>query len=219
MASAIALRRTASSTLISKLINPVRSAAVAPSVSRFFSTETQVTNIGGDDLDTVDVDRRSTGRSVSRRRDMSPGFFPDLVDPFSPTRTLSQVFNLMDQLMDFPLSRGIGAGGVPRRGWDVKEDNDALLLRFDMPGLGKEDVKVCVEQNTLIIKGEGPKENEEEEEEEGESGRRYSSRLDLPPNLYKLQDIKAEMKNGVLKVVVPKVKEEERRDVHEVKIQ
>lgn len=141
----------------------------------------------------------------------------DVFDPFSTTRSLSQVLNLMDQFMENPFlaaSRGVGAAGS-RRGWDVKEDEDALYLRMDMPGLSREDVKVSVEQNTLTIKGEGEKESEEEEQ----SGRRYSSRLDLPPNLYKLGEIKAEMKNGVLKVAVPKVKEEERKDVFQVKIE
>nr|ALZ48518.1 small heat shock protein 23.8 [Hevea brasiliensis] len=214
MASLIALRKATASALFSKLINPVRSASVAPSVSRSFSTETQVTNFGGDDSGNVDVNRRSSDRSVSRRRDTSRSFFPDVVDSFSPTRTLSQVWNLMDQLMEYPLGVGAGGGVGARRGWDVKEDEEALYLRMDMPGLSKQDVKVGVEQNTLVIKGEGPKENEEEE-----SGRRYSSRLELPRNLYKLDEIKGEMKNGVLKVVVPKVKEQERKDVHEVQIQ
>ncbi|KHG00258.1 Heat shock 22 kDa, mitochondrial [Gossypium arboreum] len=73
--------------------------------------------------------------------------------------------------------------------------------------------------NTLIIRGEGGKDWEDEEEEE-EGGRiRYSSRLDLPPTMYKVDEIKAEMKNGVLKVVVPKVKEEERKDVYQVTVE
>lgn len=109
-------------------------------------------------------------------------------------------------------SQGLGAGSM--RGWDVKEDENALYIRMDMPGVGKEHVKVSVEQNTLVIKGEGEKESEEEE-----NRRKYSSRLDLPPNIYKLDSVRAEMKNGVLKVVVPKVKEEERKDVLEVKVE
>jgi HSP20 family protein len=124
---------------------------------------------------------------------------------------------MVDQLMDNPFlsaTRGIGAGGV-RRGWDAKETEDALHLRVDMPGLSKEDVKISVEQNTLTIKGEGAKESEEEEE----SVRRFSSRIDLPEKLYKIDQIKAEMKNGVLKVIVPKMKEEERNDVINVKVE
>ncbi|WOH12193.1 hypothetical protein DCAR_0831693 [Daucus carota subsp. sativus] len=54
---------------------------------------------------------------------------------------------------------------------------------------------------------------------EGEDGRRYSSRIELPQNVYKVDEIKAEMTNGVLKVRVPKVKEEERKDVFQVKIE
>lgn len=140
---------------------------------------------------------------------------PDVVDPLWPSRSLSQVLNMMDQFMDNPFlstSRGIGAG--LRRGWDVRETEDALNLRVDMPGLDKEDVKISVEQNTLVIKGEGGKESDDEE-----SGRRYTSRIDLPEKFYRTDQIKAEMKNGVLKVVVPKVKEEERADVFHVKVE
>lgn len=115
------------------------------------------------------------------------------------------MLNLVDQLMD--ISPITAVSPSPRRGWDVKEDKEALYLRVDMPGVEKEKVKISVENNTLIIKGEG---------EEEEQGRRYSSRLDLPQNLYKVDDIKAEMKNGVLKLKVPK---EERKDVFEVKIE
>lgn len=140
------------------------------------------------------------------------------MDPFFPGRSLSQVLNLMDQLVESPLataSRGMGMLGGPRRGWDVREDDDALYLRIDMPGLGKENVKVAVEQNTLVIRGEGEKEAGEEEA----AASRYSSRLDLPPRVYKLDQIRAEMKNGVLKVMVPKVKEEELKDVVQVQVE
>ncbi|XP_059642707.1 small heat shock protein, chloroplastic-like isoform X2 [Cornus florida] len=211
MASSIALRRLAGSSLLSRLSNPIRSA----SVLRSFNTNAQMTNYDDDDR-SIDVDRRSD-RGVSRRRESVPGFFSDVFDPLSPTRSLSQMLNLMDQMMENPFlaaSRGMGAGAGSRRGWDVREDADALHLRMDMPGLSKEDVKISVEQNTLIIKGEGEKESEEDE-----YGPRYSSRLDLPPDLYKPEEIKAEMKNGVLKVAVPKVKEEERTDVFQVKVE
>ncbi|XP_062146740.1 small heat shock protein, chloroplastic [Alnus glutinosa] len=211
MASSFVLRRVTVPTLLARLVNPIRSASVAPSLSRSFNTNAQVSGFDEDDR-AVDVDRRSD-RSVSYGR--GPGFFSDVLDPFSPTRSLSQVLNLMEQLMENPFvaaSQGLGAG--PRRGFDVKEDDNALYIRMDMPGVGKENVKVSVEQNTLIIKGEAEKESEEGEE----SGRRYSSRLDLPPSLYKLDSVRAEMKNGVLKVLVPKVKEEERKNVLQVKV-
>lgn len=122
------------------------------------------------------------------------------------------MLNLMDQMTENPLF--VGTRGGLRRGWDAKETDEGLNLRIDMPGLGKEDVKVTLEQNTLIIRGEGGQEGDDEE-----SVRRYSSRIDLPDKLYKTDQIKAEMKNGVLKVMVPKVKEEERTDVFSVKVE
>ncbi|GAB4857096.1 Small heat shock protein, chloroplastic [Ancistrocladus abbreviatus] len=212
MASFLALRRLAGSSLFNNLHRPIRSLSVAPSITRSFNTNTQMTGVDEDDRD-LDSDRRSD--RVSRRSDM-PGFLSDNVfDPFSPSRSVSQLMNLMDQLMDNPFTstqRGMGIGG--RRGWDIKEDENALYLRMDVPGLGREDVKVYVEENTLIIKGEGEKETEDEQ-----SRRRYSTRIGLTPNLYKIDGIKAEMKNGVLKVVIPRVKEDERKDVFQVNVE
>ncbi|GLT49181.1 hypothetical protein SLA2020_227580 [Shorea laevis] len=206
MASLILLRRAPASTLFSRLLNPVCSV----SVSRSFATRAEVT--ASDDVDRAVDFTSHSDLYPSHRRDSFPGLFSDVFDPFSPTRNLSQVGNLMDQFMENPFfsSRGMGA----RRGWDVRENNNALNLRIDMPGLSKEDVNVSVDQNTLIIKGECSKETDSEE-----SGRRYSSRLELPPNIYKVDEIKAEMKNGVLKVVVPKETEEERKNVYEVRVE
>lgn len=125
------------------------------------------------------------------------------------------MLNLMDQMLENPFvaaSRGMGGGA--RRDFDVREDNEGLYIRVDMPGLGKEDVKVTVEQDTLVIRGEGG-----EESEGGEEGRRYSSRIELPTKLYRTEEIKAEMKNGVLKILVPKFMAEERADVRHVSIE
>ena len=76
-----------------------------------------------------------------------------MFDSFSPKRSLSQVLNMVDQFMDNPFLAGPKGGS--RRGWDVKENEEALFLRMDMPGLDKQDVKISVEQNTLVVKGEG----------------------------------------------------------------
>ncbi|PIN05394.1 Molecular chaperone (small heat-shock protein Hsp26/Hsp42) [Handroanthus impetiginosus] len=205
MASSLALRR-AGTVILSRL-------RVAPAAvnRRCFNTDTQVTPRDEDDR-RVDVVRQPRS-SVSRRRDSFPTFFSDAFDPFFPTRNLSQMLNMMDQFFDTPFasaSRGVGV----RRGWDVREGDDALYLRVDMPGLDKNQVKVSLEQNTLVIKGEGDKESDDEEYQ-----RRFSSRIDLPSDTYKLDGIKAEMKNGVLKVVVPKVKAEERKNVIEVSVE
>ena len=144
-------------------------------------------------------------------------FQTDILDPFTPTRSLSQMLNFMDQVSEIPLvsaTRGMGASGV-RRGWNVKEKDDALHLRIDMPGLSREDVKLALEQNTLVIRGEG--QTEEGEDVSGD-GRRFTSRIELPEKVYKTDEIKAEMKNGVLKVVIPKIKEDERNNIRHINV-
>ncbi|XP_044467904.1 heat shock 22 kDa protein, mitochondrial-like [Mangifera indica] len=202
MAFSLVLKRLASSNLLpgslSRTITPT-----AASASRFFNTNTvrQYDN-ESDDRD-LDVDHRS----ARRRRH----FFSDVFGRLSPTRSVSQMLNLMDQMTENPFFAGT-LDGI-RRGWDAKEDENALILRIDMPGLGKEDVKVSVEQNTLVIKEERAKEADDEE-----SVRRYTSRIVLP-EICKTSEIKAEMKNGVLKVAVPKVKEEGRSDVFHVNVE
>ncbi|CAI8606947.1 unnamed protein product [Vicia faba] len=193
MASSLAVKRFLSSAALSRsLLRPVAS----------FNTNAMRQYDQHSDDRNVDVDRRSSPRT--RRDDL---LLSDVFDPFSPTRSLSQVLNMVDLLTDNPV-----LSAASRRGWDARETEDALLLRLDMPGLGKEDVKISVERNTLIIKGEEGGEDSEE------SGRRFSSRIDLPDKLYKNDEIKAEMKNGVLKVILPKMKEEERNNVINVKV-
>lgn len=145
------------------------------------------------------------------------GGWPNILeDSFFPLRTLG--FGL-DQLFDNPFlaaSRGTGdvIRGGPRKPWEAVEDKEALHLRVDMPGLGKEEIKVYAEENALVIKGESLSEAELDR-----SKQKYSSRIELPPKVYKLDQIKAQMKNGVLKVTVPKFTEEEIKNVINVKIE
>ncbi|KAF7091133.1 hypothetical protein CFC21_093780 [Triticum aestivum] len=154
-------------------------------------------------------------RGGARERDVGvPSFFSDVFrDPFSAPQSLGRLLSMLDDV-SAASPDGAARAAPMRRGWNAREDADALRLRVDMPGLGKEHVKVWAEQNSLVIKGEGEKESEQE----GADAPRYSGRLELAGDVYRMDQIKAEMKNGVLRVVVPKVKEEERKDVFEVNV-
>ncbi|OWM79452.1 23.6 kDa heat shock protein, mitochondrial-like [Punica granatum] len=201
MASALALKRLVSMNVLPKslLLRSVRPVAVAPATSRLLSTgavrESDYEDENDYDEGGLDVNRHFTRLPVS-------------TDAFD-----SQLLSWLDPFAS--AYRGLGSGGF-RRGWDARETEEGLRLRFDMPGLGKEDVKVSVEESTLVIKGEAA--GEEAGGSEEESGRRYSSRIELSEKMYKMEETKAEMKNGVLKITVPKVKEDERADAFHVKI-
>lgn len=208
MASSVALKKMLSSNLVPSSLRSLRVAYPATSrpASRLFNTNALREFEEGDERG-VEAERRSGNRFPFRRADL----LSDVFDPFTSTRSLSQILNAMNQVMDLPFS---GTRGV-RRGWDAKETEDGLYLRMDMPGLGKEDVKISVEQNTLVVKGEGEKEVEDDEN----SRQRFSSRVDIPDKFFRLDQVKAEMKNGVLKVMIPRVKEEERKDVIHVNVE
>ncbi|KAM0952603.1 putative Heat shock protein HSP14.7/HSP23.5/HSP23.6 [Dioscorea sansibarensis] len=198
--------------LMEKLLCCPAARSACPAI-RSFNTNAQMRDAAADER-SLDVDHRAEGRIAGRRGFPEfPSIFSGVLDPFGPTRSLSQVLNMMDQMLDntFPVSSRVAT--TTRRGWDAREDENALHLRIDMPGLDKEHVRVSAEQGTLVIKGEC------ESEVEDDPPRRYSSRVDLPDEVFKMDEIKAEMKNGVLKITVPKIKEEERKDVYQVKIE
>ncbi|XP_039044643.1 23.6 kDa heat shock protein, mitochondrial-like [Hibiscus syriacus] len=135
----------------------VRPVAIASPTSRLFNSNA-MREFDSDSNESEFSDDRHRVRSFSCRSD---GFFSDVFDPFSPARNLSQVLNMMNQFMENPfMDASCGMGGGLRRSWSAKETEDALNRRIDMHGLGKEDVKVSLEHNTLVIEGEAKESNE-----------------------------------------------------------
>jgi HSP20 family protein len=112
-------------------------------------------------------------------------------------------------------------GSAPMPWWLTKEDGRAVTLLAPMPGLGKEHVKVWVDQDMLMIKGDGTKERADGDEDDHlVRNCRYNGRFKFEaPDEYKMDQIRAEMKNGLLRVTVPKVVDEERTDVSHVAVE
>ncbi|TKW20317.1 hypothetical protein SEVIR_4G078800v4 [Setaria viridis] len=153
----------------------------------------------------ADYSRRALSFSVPKL------FSGDALDVFREPMKLTQLLSLMEN------GGAASRTGYSGHGWWVsKEDDDALQLKVVMPGLGKEHVKVSAEKNILVVKGEGDK-NPEDGDDKGLA--KYSRRFQLPAEAFKMDQIKAEMNNGVLKVTIPKIKDEERKDVFQIKVE
>jgi HSP20 family protein len=102
---------------------------------------------------------------------------------------------------------------------DIYEREDAIVVVAEMPGVNRDDVDVNLENNELTVSGhaEGPQVEGHElsyaEYETGDYQRRF--RISAPIDAEKID---ASMKDGVLRVILPKSKEAQPRKV-EVKAQ
>ncbi|CAM0946261.1 unnamed protein product [Alopecurus aequalis] len=102
----------------------------------------------------------------------------------------------------------------------VREDEEVYRLRFEVPGLGKDDVRVTVEDGALVIRGEKVVEDERGGDGEWWSASSYGcyhASLLLPEDA-RVDGITAQVKDGVLYVAVPRVPGKE-RSVTEVEVQ
>ncbi len=89
---------------------------------------------------------------------------------------------------------------------DIKETEHELVLTADVPGLKFEDIDVRLENGTLTIKGERKFESSEQKNGWHRVERSYGTFqrvFDLPDTL-DTEGVKADYKNGVLTVVLPK---------------
>ena len=114
--------------------------------------------------------------------------------------------------------------GTNDNGWhpsvDIVEDKEEIRLKAEMPGLTAKDVHIGVEKNILTLKGEKKKEDKKEGKIYHCVERSYGSfsRSFELPDYAKQDEIKAEFKEGVLNIRIPKVEEAKPKKI-EVAIQ
>ena len=93
---------------------------------------------------------------------------------------------------------------------DVKECTDEFIVKTELPGVNKEDIQVTLENGVLTIAGETRGEKQEKDGErilrqERRSGK-YVRSLRLGTQINE-KAIKANYKDGVLELVLPKAEE------------
>ena len=108
------------------------------------------------------------------------------------------------------------AGRIPKV--DVIDRDSEVVVEAELPGVNKDDVDVSVTDNSVTVKATTSK---EETEEKGEYYRReiskgYFSRTLPLPAAVKGDQAKAEFKDGVLRLTIPKAEVSKR---HTLKVQ
>jgi HSP20 family protein len=98
---------------------------------------------------------------------------------------------------------------------DVFEDTDSITLKVELPEVEAKDVEILVEGNSLTLKGERKLENEEKREGYHRIERTYGafSRSFTLPATVDAEQIRAEGKDGVLRIVLPKKAETKPRQI------
>jgi HSP20 family protein len=119
--------------------------------------------------------------------------------------TFGRLANLqdeLDRLFESPLT-----GWAPAL--DVHEDKDSFSIRVELPGMKREDIEVSLQDGALVISGERKEEKVTEGTEVHRQERfygRFSRALTLPSAVAG-DKVKAQYKDGILTVTLPKAEE------------
>ncbi|MCX6134158.1 MAG: Hsp20/alpha crystallin family protein [Ignavibacteriales bacterium] len=92
---------------------------------------------------------------------------------------------------------------------DIAEQGNGYIVKMELPGVNKVDVKISLESNILTIKGEKHQEKEEKERTVNRRERIYGSfqRSFALPVTLKSDNIEAVFENGILSISLPKAEE------------
>jgi len=98
---------------------------------------------------------------------------------------------------------------------DMYDNEKEIVVKAEVPGMDKKDINISVNDSTLTIKGEMKKEEETKEEDYFYAERSYGSftrRLELPAKVQESR-IKANIKDGILELHLPKAPESKAKDI------
>src|SRR5262245_6901596 len=144
--------------------------------------------------------------------------------PFSFMKRFSEEMDRLFEDVGFGsswLARPFNRNEFPSFAWSpqietFQRDNE-FVLRADLPGLNKDDLKVSLDDNCLAIQGERKKEWSSDQESAGRyrSERSYGSfyRCIQLPQGVRAENVKATFRDGVLEVKVPAPEQTQARRV------
>jgi HSP20 family protein len=130
------------------------------------------------------------------------------ITKWEPLREIEQIFDRYSRSLGFPFSRA--SEMLPDGEWcprvDIGESDQAFLIKAEIPGVRKDDLKVSFDNGVLTIEGE----RHEEREEKGwrfhrleRSNGCFLRSFTLPGNV-DTSGLKAHFHDGLLDVEIPK---------------
>lgn len=149
--------------------------------------------------------------AVSTKTSESAAVGRERIQPFPPSRffSLSPIAMMREASDEMErMFQGIRSGAaldawVPTM--DIQRCNGNLIVSAELPGLKKEDIKIEVSSDALVIEGERKQEHKEDHDGFHRYERSYGKffrSVPLPEGA-KADQVKAELTDGVLKISVP----------------
>ncbi len=132
---------------------------------------------------------------------------------WEPLRDLLTTQDRFNRLLNDTFSEFLADDGGSARIWapavDIYETDDNLVVKADIPGVDPKDVELRVEDSTLYLKGQRKFEREVKEENYHRVERSYGSfaRTFALPSSIDADRVKAEYKDGLLTLTLPKREE------------
>ena len=119
-------------------------------------------------------------------------------------RLYNDFFGGFPSMFDTELSRSEWTPSV-----DISETKDEIVVKTEVPGMNKDDIKITLQDNVLTLRGERKQEKEEKETNFHRMERCYGSftRSFNLPTVVQADKIKATYKDGILNVTLPKAEE------------
>lgn len=137
-------------------------------------------------------------------------------DPFRDAVSFRDEFDrLFDGFFGRVPARGVRTDGPWMPLVDFEETQDAFLVRAELPGLKKEDVKVSLFGDRLHIRGERNRENEEKGKTFHRVERSYGrfERVLSVPAEIDSAGVKATYEDGILEIKLPKSEEVKPKEI------
>jgi len=128
---------------------------------------------------------------------------------WDPFRELEALRENVNRLFQETMGRPVRESSSPRS-WspavDVLEDENKIVVRAELPGLKREDINVEISGDTLTLKGERKLDDDEHyvrvERTYGPFERSFTIGVPI-----KSDELKANYKDGILEVIIPKAEE------------
>lgn len=138
---------------------------------------------------------------------------------YAPFRDLRGLQDEVNRLFSSSLSRSFDDETMAHGAWspsvDIYENKDQIVLEAELPGMKREDFDLTIENNVLTLRGERQFEKSSEQDNYHRVERSYGTftRSFTLPQTISPENVKAEYKNGVLRIALHKREEVKARRI------